>query len=215
MTLDTLLIQHWSFLVDCIFLNLEALHLMVGYFLLSFMIVRVFSNSNIPLPYKFAIIYFSGTIFNNPAYKIVITISELFGIFAVIIFINRRYIKLNSISNYIILFGVISALHLSILVMFDEHVANDFDLYRAAVLLKLFVLAFNIIILFNYINSDYDLKVFINYSIIIFNIVVISYLVQVVVFVMGNCTLWILFSDGVGRIYNSKFWGLLLLKEVT
>jgi len=168
------------------FLNLEALHLMVGYFLLSFMIVRVFSNSNIPLPYKFAIIYFSGTIFNNPAYKIVITISELFGIFAVIIFINRRYIKLNSISNYIILFGVISALHLSILVMFDEHVANDFDLYRAAVLLKLFVLAFNIIILFNYINSDYDLKVFINYSIIIFNIVVISYLVQVVVFVMGT-----------------------------
>jgi len=168
------------------FLNLEALHLTIGYLLLSFMVIRVFSNPSLPLPYKFAIIYFSGTIFNNPAYKIGITISEIFGIFAVVIFINRKYIKLNSISNYIILFAIISALHLSVLMILDEHVADNFELYRVAVLLKLFVLAFNIIILFNYINSDNDLKIFINYSIIIFNIVAISYLIQVVVFLMGT-----------------------------
>ena len=175
-----------EFFAGFYFLKLEALHLTIGYLLLSYMIVRVFSNRHLPLSYKFAIIYFAGTIFNNPAYQIGVTISEIFGIFAVIIFINRTNIKLNPISNYIILFAIISALHLSFLLLLDEHILNSFELYRVAVLLKLFVLAFNIAILFNYINSDNDLKIFINYFIFIVNIVAISYLVQAVVFMTGT-----------------------------
>jgi len=168
------------------FLQLEALHLTVGYILLSFMIVRVFSDKRLPLPYKFAIIYFSGTIFNNYAYKFGVTISEVFGIFAVLIFIQQRFIKLNSISNYIILFAIISILHYSFLLLFDDSLVKNFELLRVAVFLKLFVLAFNIIILFNYINSDHDVKKFINYFIATVNIVVICYLVQVFVFSTGT-----------------------------
>ena len=70
--------------------------------------------------------------------------------------------------------------------MFDADVAMNFEIYRLAVLLKLFVLAFNIIILFNYINSDYDLKKFINYFIPTINIVGICYLVQIAVFFTGT-----------------------------
>ena len=123
------------------FLHLEALHLTVGYVLLSFMIAKVFSDTHLPLPYKFAIIYFSGTIFNNYAYKFGVTISEIFGVFAVLTFAQQRFIKLNSISNYMILFAIISALHLSFLLMFDHNVLKNFDLFRIAVLLKLIVLA--------------------------------------------------------------------------
>lgn len=168
------------------FLKLEALHLTIGYLLLSFMIIRILYNKSLPLPYKLSIIYFAGTIFNNPAYKIGITISESFGIIAVIIFILRRKIKLNYISNYIILFAIISAVHLLFLLFFDEDVLNNIQLQRVAIILKLFVLAFNISILFNYINSDYDINIFINYVIKIVNIVAIIYLVQVVVFMAGT-----------------------------
>ena len=68
-----------EFFAGFYFLKLEALHLTIGYLLLSYMIVRVFSNRHLPLSYKFAIIYFAGTIFNNPAYQIGVTISEIFG----------------------------------------------------------------------------------------------------------------------------------------
>lgn len=166
------------------FLKIEALHLTFGYFFLVFLIYKVLSNNKLDWSYKISILYFSGTIFNNYAFTLGITIAEMFGILAVIIFIRQK-INLNIISTYMIIFATFSLLHYLALLVFNETILFNYEFKHIALILKIFVLAINISILFRFILSKKDIEIFVRYIMFAINIAGLAYFIQIIVFLFG------------------------------
>lgn len=176
-----------DFFLGLYFLKLEALHLTIGYIFFIYFILNLLLKTKFDLCLRLTTIYFAGAIFNNPAYTIFgITIAEIFGIIAAILFIirNTRF-PLNPISNYMFFFSWIALTHLLIISIFNEAVQDSLEFKRFAVILKVIFLSINIIVLFKYLKDDVILKDFVLKNIFLFNIVAICYLVQLGVFVSG------------------------------
>ena len=174
-----------DFFTGLYFLNLEALHLTIGYLLLVYLIIKVFIDKNLELTLKFSVIYFAATIFNNPAYSFGVTIAEIFGIMAAVIHIKSLKISNNKITMFMILFFVVSLIHLLLIAVFSNLILESISIMRIAVIAKIIVLSLNISILFHYIKSMVKIEIFIKYMIYFVNVVAISYLIQILVFVSG------------------------------
>lgn len=177
----------FDFFSGLYFFKLEALHLTIGYIFLIYFVYTILFRNKFPLPLKLTTIYFSATIFNNYAYSAFgITIAEIFGIFAVMLFMRNDKYNLNPISNYMILFTAVALTHLFIISLINEQVMKYLEFKRLAVIFKVFVLALNIMILVKYLKDESIIKKFVLKNIFLFNIVAICYLIQVSVFVFGT-----------------------------
>ncbi|MDK2792758.1 MAG: hypothetical protein PWQ25_1621 [Deferribacteres bacterium] len=177
----------FEFFSGLYFFKLEALHLTIGYLFFSYFIAIILFKTKFNLSLKLATIYFAATIFNNYAYSFFsITIAESFGILAVVSFFKNIRYSLNPISNYMLFFTFIALVHLLLLSIFNEQVMSFLEFKRFAVVLKVFVLALNIMILFRYLKDENTLKEFILKNIFLFNVVAICYLIQIAVFISGT-----------------------------
>lgn len=174
-----------DFFKNAHFLELEALHLTIGFVLLSVAVIRLFFLNRSSITLKFSIIFFCASIFNNPSYKIGITISELTGVCAALLFILRGTFSFNPFSKYMVWFFTIALLHYFVLVLVDENVSKNFEFYRLAIFMKIPVLCLNVMVLFHYIKNDKDVRYFIKQALFFFNSVGIVYSLQIGLFLSG------------------------------
>ena len=177
----------YEFFSGLYFLRLEALHLTVGYIFFIYYIFRLLYSSKFNFTLKLSIIYFSGTVFNNYAFNFIgISIAEFFGILACIFFLKNKRFYLNPISNYMFLFAFIALIHLLILSIFNDNILNTLGIRRIAVILKICVLAVNIMILFFYLKQASDIEKAIKSILFLFNVVALCYFIQIIVFIFGT-----------------------------
>jgi hypothetical protein len=184
-----------QFLSGGYWLQLEALHLLLGWLfvcLLSFFVLR---RKSIALQFRFATLYFVFAVFTNPAYDFVgLKINEIFGLITIILMLLFRRSNGPTLqSASVVIVGLLvlfttSVLHNLLVVAIYPALNPDIAtlVIRAAVNIKILVLACNLMVIGHGIRRDAPLDVLIKPLVLAGTFALTMYLLQAAVLLSGT-----------------------------
>lgn len=142
------------------FQDMESFHLMLGLCFLILFCCWVMSFRRASLAHCCSIIYFSTSVFNNPAFCISgISCAELFGIAGAALFLldSRVRFRISIVDAVLFCFFIFALLHLLLLVSLHSQLiqtATGSEWLRIAVLGKILILAINSVSLRSWLEVD-------------------------------------------------------------
>lgn len=168
------------------FLKLEAFHLTIAFFSLLFISTRIIKfQKNLIL--SLSTIYFGASIYNNFAYTMYgVSIAEYIGITSAVIFLVKDKFKKNPVSSYLLVFVTLSILHFCFITIMYGLIEGDDILKRFILIAKIAVLAINSSIIIKHLDSGLKIENFFYFIIILTNITLFAYIIQMLVFFSGT-----------------------------
>lgn len=131
----------------------EALHLVLGWLFVLWLIVWVQRNRDFAVSFRFSTLYFALTVFTNPAYTMAgVSLNEMFGVLAIsCLVLARRPPRLSDASPVCIgLFAVffVSLLHMLVAQLIYPELTSEAGVWftKFAINAKILVLAVNLLI---------------------------------------------------------------------
>lgn len=171
--------------------QIESLHLVLATFFIGYISYKTILKSNLQLEFRLAILYFSLTVFNNPAFNIVgLHPNEFFGVLALLVVVSKGRLlhgKKSSIAVIGVFFTfLITAIHALVIALVYPNLLPDLGtaFLKIAVIFKIFVLAGNLAIVGAEIKNENNLTIVISNCLLAGTFALLMYVVQI--FVIAN-----------------------------
>lgn len=187
----------WSnaleFLSGSYWAELAAIHLTLGWIFIGWLLLRVNINSKLPAEFRLSVLYFSLTVFTNPAFNMLgLNVNEIFGLLALFVFFLKGHIpngrNVSQVVASLFLVFLISFLHVLLGVFIYPDLLPDANsvITKLAINCKIAVLAVNLLIVGISLRRGVGLNALMQLCLMSATFGLWMYLVQILVALFGT-----------------------------